>query len=287
MLPETEYYEPTDIESACQLLSETNGTVLAGGQSLGLLTKEGLVTPDVLVDINGINELEGIDDTGEHLRLGATTTHRTVETSPVVGESLPVLQEAAKSIADVQIRNAGTIGGVVAFSDPTAEYPIVLLALDGAIHTRTADEKRVHDARDFFTGYYQNRLNQGELVTEIRLPVLGGGEGAGYRKFAYRENDRAVVNVVSYVALGGGTCKAARIAIGSVTDRPVLADGAAEQLVGTDLADEDLDVAATTASEEVPIDPDPSVSRSYRSSLVETLTRKTLETAREKATQGR
>lgn len=287
MLKEAEFHRPTTIESACELLDEIpEAIVVAGGQSLGLLTKEGIITPDVLVDISEINDLEGIHLDGDQLRFGATTTHRTIEKSDVVGEEIPVLQKAATHIADMQIRNAGTIGGVAAYADPTAEYPLVFLALDAEIDSRTVDGTETYQARKFFEGYYRSALDEDELVTEIRLPILGENEGAGYEKLAYRENDRAVVNAVSYVETEDGTCTGASIAVGSVTNVPFLAEETGETLVGTELTDTDIAAASKAAKEEVPVDPDPSVSEEYREEMVQNLVESTLQEATEEALEG-
>lgn len=284
MLSETEYHRPTDIESACEMLSERpEAAVVAGGQSLGLLTKEGIITPTVLVDINEIEDLQDIERDSGELRLGATVTHRTIEKSDLVAEEIPVLQEAASHIADVQIRNAGTIGGVAAYADPTAEYPLVFLALDGTIVAQTVDGREEHKAREFFEGYYMSVLEGHELVTEVRLPVIDEYAGAGYEKLAYRENDRAVVNVVSYVETEDGNCTNASIAVGSVTDTPYLAKNAAQDLTDTDLNDDAIADVANLAKDEVPIDPDPSISIEYREDMVYNLVEDTLKQARTNA----
>jgi CO/xanthine dehydrogenase FAD-binding subunit len=284
MLSEAEYHRPTTVESACELLDEIpEAIVVAGGQSLSLLTKEGIITPEVLVDINDIDELEEIKRINSELRFGATTTHRTIEQSELVGEEIPVLQKAASHIADMQIRNAGTIGGVTAYADPTAEYPLVFLALDAEIDARTINGTETYQAREFFKGYYQSALDTDELVTEVRLPVLGDNEGAGYEKLAYRENDRAVVNVVSSVKIEDGICTDVSIAVGSVTDRPVLAKNATGELIRSELTDVDIEAAAETAKEEVPVDPDPSISVEYREDMVQNLVENTLEDARKNA----
>lgn len=280
MISEAEYHKPTTTESACELLAEMpEAIVVAGGQSLGLLTKEGIITPETLVDITEIDALNRIEHAGDELHIGATTTHRTIEQSDLVAEEIPVLQEAASHIADIQIRNAGTIGGVAAYADPTAEYPLVFLVLDAEIESRTVEGTETYQARDFFQGYYQSALDPDELVTEVRIPTPDDNQGIGYEKLAYRENDRAVVNVVSSVTVEDGTCTDAHIAVGSVTDVPVLAEDAAAELIGTELTDADIAGAAAAAREEVPVEPDPSISIEYREDMVHNLVENTIEDA--------
>ncbi|MEF8812443.1 MAG: FAD binding domain-containing protein [Halovenus sp.] len=286
MVASTEYHRPTSVESACQLLSELEDpTIVAGMQSLGLLVKEGIVSPDVLVDINQVEGLAGIERDGDRLHVGATTSHRAVETSETVAETVPVLGTAAGEIADLQIRNAGTIGGATVYADPTGDYPPVLLAVDATLVSRSVDGEHERDAVDFFTGFYECALEPTELLTSVRLPVMDDSEGAGYEKLAYRENDRSVVNVCSYVRVTDGVCEAARIAVGSVSGKPLYAADAAETLVGTTLDGSDIEAAAETAAEEIPVDPDPTISDDYREAMVGSLTENTLRDAREEVSE--
>lgn len=286
MLEEVEYHRAETVSSAFDLLSDhPDAMVVAGGQSLGLLVKEGIVSPEVVVDISRIDELQGLERDGDTLHVGALTTHRTIETSPLVADTVPVLAEAAEQIADVQIRNAGTIGGVCAYADPTADYPPVLMTVGATIHAETATDQVDYEAADgYFSGYYESELGEDELVTRVSLPVLGEGTGAGFEKLAYRKNDRAVVNVAAVLEVDGARCTDARIAVGSVGDRPYPATEAAATLVDTELTDDDLAAASEGAREEVPVSPDPLISDEYRAAMVENLTRDALETARTRAT---
>lgn len=288
MIAEAEYHTPTDIESACRLLADNEeAVVVAGGQSLSLLTKEGILSPDVLVDINRIESLEGIETDDGTLRIGATTTHRDIETSDLVAEAIPALAESASQIADVQIRNAGTIGGVAAYADPTADYPPVFLALDATILAETADGESEYAAEEFFVGYYRSALDEQALVTEVRLPVPDEGEGAAYERLAFRENDRAIVNAAAWIALEDGTCTDARIAVGATTNRPLLVEDAATELIGSELDGSTFEAAASAARTEVPIASDPSIDEAYREDMVENLVENALETAAERAEAGK
>jgi CO/xanthine dehydrogenase FAD-binding subunit len=284
MLSEADYHRPTEVESACRLLDEhQDAIVVAGGQSLSLLTKEGVLTPETLVDINHIDSLEGIEVDDDELRIGATTSHRAVETSDSVATRFPLLAEAASRIADVQIRNAGTVGGVAAYADPTADYPPVFLVLGATIEAATTAGTTAYSVDDFFTGYYQSALDEQELVTEIRLPLLGEHEGAAFEKLAFRENDRAIVNAAARVAVEDGTCTDARIAVGGTTSTPLLAEEAAARLVDTDLSEPEREAAASAAREEIPVVSDPSITEEYRSHMVENLVGNAVETAAARA----
>ncbi len=283
MIAEAEYHTPTDIESACRLLAENDeAIVVAGGQSLSLLTKEGILSPEVLVDINGIEALEGIEETDGVLQIGATTTHRDIETSDLVAEKLPALAESASRIADIQIRNAGTIGGVAAYADPTADYPPVLLALDATIVAETEADEREYSADEFFTGYYRSALDEQSLVTEIRLPLPDETEAAAYERLAFRENDRAIVNAAAWIAVGDEACTDVRIAVGATTNRPLLAENAATELIGAEPDRSTIETAAKVAKEEIPIASDPTIDEGYRQDMVENLVDSALDTAAER-----
>jgi carbon-monoxide dehydrogenase medium subunit len=292
MLSEAEYHRPTDVESACRILAdEEEAIVVAGGQSLSLLTKEGVIDPAVLVDINHVDGLRGIEEREDHLRIGATTTHRTVETDDRVAERVPALAEAAGRIADVQIRNAGTVGGVAAYADPTADYPPVFLVQGATIVAETVDGRETYPASEFFVGYYRSALDEQELVTEVRLPLPDETEGTAFEKLAFRENDRAIVNAAARVAVDGGVCTDASVAVGATTTTPVLSPDAAGDLVDADLSEDERDThverAAAAAREEVRVAPDPSISEAYRAEMVENLVGNALETAIERAGGGR
>jgi carbon-monoxide dehydrogenase medium subunit len=280
MLSEAEYHRPTEVESACRLRDEhRDAVVVAGGQSLSLLTREGVLTPETLVDINHIDSLDGVAVGDDGIRIGATTTHRDIETSDLLADRLPTVVEAASGIADVQVRNAGTMGGVAAHADPAADYLPVLLALDATIKTATTEGTALYDADEFFTGRHRNVLDERELVTEIHLPTLDEDEDVTYEKLAFRENDWAVVNAAAYVAVENGVCADARIAVGATTDAPLLAEDAAASLVDGDLTQRDREAAAAIAREEVPLAPDPSVTEEYRSRMVERLVGNAIEAA--------
>lgn len=258
-----------------------DATIVAGGQSLGLMIKEGVLDPDTLVDINGLDDLTGISKEGDELRIGAVTAHRTIETSALVNEHVPALAEAAGRIADVQIRNAGTIGGATGYADPTADYPPVFIALDASIITQSVDGKKSYRPDDFFTGYYESALSPNELITEIRVPVLHDDERAAFEKLAFRENDRAIVNAAAYVGFDGEKCRSARAGVGAVAERPYPLESVEDTIVDTTVSDDIIDQAAAEAKEAVPVIPDPTVSSEYRTAMVGHLVAEALKRARD------
>jgi carbon-monoxide dehydrogenase medium subunit len=282
MLSETTYHRPNSLDQACNLLSENPDAILLSGcQSLGLLSKEGIVSLDTIIDLNRISELREISYKNGSLYIGALATHRDIETSQTVQTHLPLLSTAAKQIADVQIRNAGTIGGTCAYADPTADYPPVLMATNATVHSRSTTESFEYSARDsFFVDYYESAIGPEEIITSITIPVSKDA-GFGFEKLAYRKNDRAIVNVATILETKKGKCTRSDICVAGVWDTPLIANEAMNSLLGTQLTDDDLSRASEMSQEEILVCDDPLISVEYRSAMVGVLTKKALKTARE------
>src|SRR5881392_3909039 len=234
--PPLEYYAPTTREEALALMAEHGGEakVLAGGQSLVPSMNFRLAQPSILVDLNGVADLFGIYADGEGgLRIRAMTRHRAVERSSLVAARAPLITEAMPDIAHPQIRNRGTIGGSLAHADPAAELPAVMLALDAAFRARSVTGERTIPASEFFKGMLETALAPDELLVEIGLPPMPDRSGTAFLEVARRHGDYALVGIAVVVTLDGqGRCKAARIALLSVGDGPVLAVEAAKTLTG-------------------------------------------------------
>ena len=280
------YYRPDSVEEALALLAEhDDAKPLAGGQSLIPAMNFRLAAPAALVDLGALSELCGVSRAGDGLRIGAMTTHTTVERSPEVARVAPLLAEALPHVAHPQIRNRGTLGGSLAHADPAAELPAVMLALDAELVLRSAKAERRIAARDFFTGLFATALEPGELVTAIELAALPAQSGAAFEEFARRHGDFALVGVAAVVTLdASGRCGAVRIALLSVGDGPVLATRAAAALRGQQPNPELLRAAAELAGDE-DIDPptDLHASAAYRRQLARVLTRRALSRAVERA----
>ncbi len=196
------YHRPSSLDDArARLAASGDSRLLAGGMSLLPTLRFRLASCADLVDLNGIDDLAGIERREGHLRIGAMTRHAAVAESPVVRAAIPALAALAGSIGDVQVRNRGTIGGSICFADPAADYPAGLLGLGAAVNT----DRRGIAADDFFTGLYETALEEGEIVLSIDFPVP---ERAGWAKFGNQASRFAVV--AAMVSLAGG---AARVAI--------------------------------------------------------------------------
>src|SRR5215470_12816779 len=166
-----EYSAPSSLKDALGLLSGENTKVLAGGMSLIPLMKLRLASPDKLIDIGRIAELNYIREDAGKLRIGATTTHYQLESSPLVRSKCPLLAEAAANIGDVQVRNMGTIGGSIAHADPAADYPASLQALEARVVLVTAKGQREVAIADFFVDTFTTALGEGEIIRELIVPV--------------------------------------------------------------------------------------------------------------------
>ncbi len=278
------------MDEALALLREhgDDAKPLAGGQSLIPAMNFRLAQPAVLVDLGPVTELAGVrplKDGG--VAIGAMTRQRAVERDAAVAERAPLVHEAMPWIAHPQIRNRGTFGGSLAHADPAAELPAVVLALGARCTVQGAAGRRTIDADAFFTGLFATALAPGELLVEVTVPPLPHGTGWAFEEIARRHGDFALAGVAAVVTVRDGACMAARIALFSVGDGPVLARSAGDVLVGQAPSDELL-VEAAEAAATADCDPpaDIHASAAYRRQLVRTLTRRALTRAVARATGG-
>ena len=282
-----EYFAPATVDQALALLAAHGGEAkpLAGGQSLIPAMNFRLARPRALVDLNRIAELSYIRSAKGGTTIGAMTRQRAVEQSDVVTRGAPLLAEAMPAIAHPQIRNRGTMGGSPAHADPSAELPAVMLALDAAFRARSVTGERTIPASEFFKGMLETALAPDELLVEIGLRPMPDRSGTAFLEVARRHGDYALVGIAVAVTLDGqGRCKAARIALLSVGDGPVLAVEAGKTLTGQVPSAEMVRAAADAAATR-DVDPpsDIHASAAYRRRLVAVLTRRALGGAFERA----
>jgi aerobic carbon-monoxide dehydrogenase medium subunit len=276
---EFEYKRPASLDEAIGLLAEDGDTrPLAGGHSLLPMMKLRLAEPGVVVDIGRIPGLDAIEVGGDELRIGALATHASVAASELVREQCRVLATTAEGIGDRQVRNRGTIGGSLAHADPGADYPTVITALGAAVVVRGPDGEREVLADDFFTGVFTTALQQGELVTAVRVR---GVESAAYVKHRHPASGYAVAGVAVVLRP-----EAARIVVGGVTGTPVRAIEA-EQAMEIGIAPVD-EAAIAQVAEKVPAAlsgalSDTYASGEYRIHLAEVLTKRAIKAALEAA----
>ncbi|WP_214364568.1 FAD binding domain-containing protein [Pseudonocardia sp. H11422] len=278
-----EYHKATSIADAVDVLSSTEdeeAKVLAGGQSLVPMLSMRLARPSVLVDINGLTDLDYIRRDGDWLSIGALTRSRAVEKSAAVRDAAPLLSEAMGFVGHATIRNRGTIGGSVAHADPAAEAPAVLCALDAELVITGPAGARTVGANDFFHGFLTTAVGPDEMLTEIRVPVLPAGTGCAVEELARRHGDFAMVAVFAAVTVGDdGRCTDARLALAGTNPTPVRAREAEAVLVGSGLTAETIAQAAQAAAGVTNSANDIHAPAEYRRDMASVLTRRALRRA--------
>ncbi len=282
-----DYYRPTSVAEAIELLRQhEDARVLAGGHSLLPAMKLRATTPAVLVDIGRIPGLAGIRPTASGLRIGALTTHAAIAASDVVEATCPVLAEAAAQIGDTQVRNRGTIGGSLAYADPAADYPTVVVALNATLVAVGPSGEREIPAREFFVDLFTTALQPGELLTAVDVPALGAMTGSAYVKHRHPASSYAVVGVAAIVRLQNGRCADVSLAVGGATANPVIATAAQQALIGQAASAEAIAAAAERVAEAItnPLS-DTYASGEYRTHLATVLARRALTAAVERASQ--
>lgn len=291
MISNFEYFAPKTVEEALALLSQYKDEckIIAGGQSLLVLMKQGLVTPKYLIDIKGISALDYINsDGGKALNIGALTTHRTIELSPVMREKFGVLAEMEKNLASVETRNWGTIAGNLCHADPAGDVCPVLIALRGTLSIAGQNGERTLAVENFSTDFLETALEHDEILTEIQLPNPKPRTGVAYEKFNLVKNDYALASVAVSITLNlnNGGCADARVVLGAVAPTPIRARRAEIMLVGKEVKDYLLEEAAQIASEEAEPVSDIHASEEYKRELVKVLVERVAQKALEKANKA-
>ncbi len=284
MIKDFEYFAPKTVEEALTLLSQykEENKVIAGGQSLLILMRQRLVAPRYLIDVKGISSLDYMHlDAKKDLKIGALTSHRTIETSQVTRNGCSVLAEMEKNLASVQTRSWGTIGGNLCHGDPAGDPAPVLIALNGKVTISSLKGERTIAVEDFFTDYFETVLMPDEMLTEIQVPNPSPNTGTAYTKFTKRVGDMAIVGVAVSITLSSknSTCEDSRIVLGAVASVPMRAKGAEKVLAGKEFTDELLEEAARVASEETKPTSDIHASEGYRRELVKVLVKQVAKEA--------
>jgi carbon-monoxide dehydrogenase medium subunit len=287
--PPFEYFAPETLEEALALLARygDDAKPLAGGQSLIPVLNFRLARPGVLIDLNGIASLAGIQATKDGLRIGAMTRQREAERSALVAKAAPLLAEALPHVAHPQIRNRGTLGGSLAHADPAAELPAVALALDATFRLKSSRGERRLAAREFFTGLFSTALANDELLVEIEFPVLPPGSAIAFEEIARRHGDYALLGVAAVVALdSAGVCRDARLAYINAGPGPRRAPAAEAALVGRQPDTRAIEECAQAALTDLRPSADVHASIEYRRQLARVLAVRALNRALGKAGVG-
>lgn len=286
MIPrQFEYHAPHSLPEAIELLQKYGDTakLLAGGHSLLPMMKIRFAEPGHLVDLGKLAELRGIAEKGKELRIGAMTTENDLIWSTVVQKKCPLLVEAARQIADPQVRYMGTIGGDISHGDPGNDHPAIMLALGASFVLVGSGGERVVAADGFFHGLYSTALAPDEVLTEIRVPVPDKGSGWCYAKLKRKTGDFATAAAAVLLKMKGDTVKEVSIALTNAGATALKASEAEDCLRGNKFDDAAIAEAARLAMSICDPVEDQRGSVEYKTAMTGEMTHRALRTARERA----
>ena len=279
MIHNFNYHQATSVQETLSLLEKCRDDykIICGGQSLLILMRQGLVAPENLIDIKRVKEMSYIEyDPINGLKIGAATIHREIEKSPLIKKHFLVLVEMEKNLASVQTRNWGTIGGNLAHGDPAGDPGPILIALNATVKMANQERERILPLEDFFIEIFETALEEGELLTEIQVPILPKKTAVAYEKFNIIKNHQGIVSVAASITIAedGAGCKDARIVLGAAAAIPLRAKEAEQMLIGNKIDTKLLVNVGKKASEESDPVSDIHATETYRRFLVKALTTK-------------
>jgi aerobic carbon-monoxide dehydrogenase medium subunit len=286
-----EYLEPTSVAEACALLKQNGGEakIFAGGAHLTILMKQGLYQPRALINIKKIAELKGIRCSDAELSIGALVTHRELETSALVRDKFPVLCEAEREVANIRVRNMGTVGGNLASGEPLTDLSQIFIALDAKVKIAGPNGERTIPVQELFLDFYTTSLADDEIITEVMIPLLPKKSGIEYLRFSSSSVvDKPAAGVAVRLTLepGNEMIQLARVVLGCVGATPVRARGAEEILIGKRLSLDSAVDAGKAASQECDPITDLRGSAEYKRAIVGTLVKRAAVKAYERAVRN-
>jgi carbon-monoxide dehydrogenase medium subunit len=278
------YFRPTSLEEVLtQLAQSDNAKVIAGGQSLGPMMNMRLAAPAALVDLNDLTELAYVRDVGDMLEIGALTRHFQVEQSALVRDLCPLLAQAARTIGHYAIRERGTLGGSLAHADPAAQLGLIAVTLGAQINIVSVRGERTVAAADFFVTVMATALEPDEVIRSVRFPKIAANEGTAFRLFNRRHGDFAIVAVAATVALREGRVVRLRIGLGGNSPVPLAYDALASAFVGRIPDAAWIAELARAVRDAIEPEEDARIPATYRRELTETLVRRAVLRALERA----
>jgi len=287
MIPSSfDYSSPTTLEEALNLLEEIGdeAKILAGGHSLIPMMKLRFAEPEHLIDLSNIPGLSYINIDGGTAKIGAMTREVDTEESDELNRHFPIFKDAGKLIADPQVRNFGTLGGNLAHGDAANDQPAVMIALNAEIEITGKEGKRTVGIDDFFYGFYATAVEEGEILTEIKIPIPDGKYGSAYHKNERKVGDYATGGVAVQLTFdGSGTCTKAGIGLTNVNPTPLRASRSEDALVGTTVTDDVIEQAAQFASEDCNPSEDLRGDVDYKRRIIKALTKRMISKAKERA----
>ncbi len=281
-----DYIAPRTLDEAIRALAEhgENAKLLAGGHSLLPLLKLRLARPGLLIDLSKIPGLNAIMQENGKIVIGALATHYQIETSELLKKRCPLLPQTAREIADVQVRNRGTIGGSLMHADPSADFPAAVLALGSELKLRGPTGERLIGAEQFFVGPMTTATEPNEILTEIRVPVFPRRSGSAYLDMPQPASGFAIVGVAVWLSINAKRrCEAIGIGITGLSDKPFRAHAVEELLRGNKLTPKLIDAGASQAADGIdPLD-DLHASADFRAHLARVYTARAVQRAAKEA----
>lgn len=276
MIPNSfDYKRANSVEEAISLLND-DSKILAGGHSLIPAMKLRLNQPETLIDITHISGLRSISDSGDHIVIGANSTHHDIVKSDLVKASAAILAQGGDLIGDIQVRNKGTLGGSIAHADPAADWPAMLIACNASIQMQGAGGTRTVSADDFFTGFYETALGDGEIITAVHVPKQGANTVGYYAKFPQPASRFAIVGCAVVLTHDNGNCTGVNVAFNGVSDHAFRDTAVQNALEGNAHGAASAAAAAEAAAEGVDVLSDHYASEAYRKHLAKVYLKRAL-----------
>ncbi len=282
------YHKATSVKDAIAL-SQTHGEeakYMSGGHSLLPMMKLRFATPEHIIDISKIEGLSYIKEEGDLLKIGALTTQTEMEHSALIRENYPIFSDAIKLTADPSVRNVGTIGGNIAHGDAANDQPALMLAMRATVIAEGTDGQKSIPIDEFFHGFYMTALEPSDVLVEIQVPKTKKGSGGAYHKVERKVGDYATAGVAVHVELDdSGVCREIGIGLTNVSAVPMRLDRGEELLRGKKITDDLIEQVGTMAGEDCEPSSDLRGSEAYKRSIVNTITKRMLNKALERAQQ--
>jgi len=274
---EFDYVRASSIDEAISIKgANDDSSFLAGGHSLIPAMKLRLSTPQKLIDISGLDQLKNISKNGSYISIGALCTHKQCAESEIILSGCPALSDAASVIGDPHVRNKGTIGGALAHSDPQADYPGAVLALNASFVLKGPSGERTIDAADYFTGLWETALGENEILTEVRIPLDSANANSCYLKFPQPASRYPYVGCAVAMDNSGGNCSEVRVGFSGVAETAFRDSGVEDAIRGQALKDETIAAASAKAAEGRTVLSDYFVSEEYRRAMAQVYAKRAL-----------
>lgn len=282
------YHKATSLKEAIALSGKLGeeAKYMSGGHSLLPMMKLRFATPEHIIDISKIDGLSYIKEDGDLLKIGAMTTQTELEHNDLLKSDYPIFGDAVWLTADPSVRNFGTIGGNIAHGDAANDQPALMIATRATIIAEGADGTKIIPIDEFFHGFYMTALEAGDILTEIQIPKAKKNSGGAYYKMERKVGDYATAGVAVHVELGdNGVCTEIGIGLTNVSAVPMRLERGEEILRGNKVTDDLIEQIGKVASEDCEPESDLRGSEAYKRSIVNTITKRMLNKALERARQ--